>query len=158
MSRCSVERMKSFPVSRRRCCTLGLGLFLAVAGSVSARLGDNSDQIEDTYGNLVRRRLFDDGKVGVLYHNDRYLFYVIFDHDMSISERYSYYEQRDLSEKEIARFLKANAGRKMTWHAVTSGPGSAIRTFERSDGKAEANVRKVDDRIMLTVKLRKLDG
>ena len=95
-----------------------------MAGAVSASLGDNSDRIEDAYGNLVRRRLFDDGKVGILYHKDHYLFYVIFDQDVSISERYSYYEQRDLSEKEIARFLKANAG------------------------------RKIDDRIMLTVNAR----
>lgn len=150
--------MKSFQASRWRCGSLGLVLFLAVTGSAFASLGDDSDRIEDAYGNLVRRRLLDDGKVGILYHRDRYLFYVIFDHDMSISERYSYYEQRDLSEKEIARFLKANSGRKMTWRATTSSPGSAMRTFERSDGKAEAKVTKSDDRIMLTVKLRKPDG
>lgn len=124
-----------------------------MAGAVSASLGDNSDRIEDAYGNLVRRRLFDDGKVGILYHKDHYLFYVIFDQDVSISERYSYYEQRDLSEKEIARFLKANAGRKTTWQA-TSGADSSTRTFERSDHKAEAKISKIDDRIMLTVKAR----
>jgi hypothetical protein len=101
--------------------------------------------------------LFDDGTVGILYHKDRYLYYVIFDHDTSVLERYSYYEQRDLSEKEIARFLKANAGRKATWRAVTNGSASAIRSFERSDGKAEAKVTKVDDRIVLTVKSRKVE-
>ena len=127
-------------------------------GSAFASLGDNSERIEDAYGNLVRRRLFDDGTVGILYHKDRYLYYVIFDHDVSISERYSYYDQRDLSEKEVAHFLKANAGRKLTWRAVTDGAGSAVRSFARSDGKAEAKVTKVDDRIVLTVKLRKVDG
>jgi len=130
-----------------------LFLFLATAETLSASLGDDSERIEDSYGNLVRRRLFDDGTVGILYHKDRYLYYVIFDHDISISERYSYYEQRDLSEKEIARFLKANAGRKATWRAIR-GDASSIRAFERSDHKAEAKVTKVDDRVMLTVKAR----
>jgi len=130
-----------------------LFLFLATAETLSASLGDDSERIEDSYGNLVRRRLFDDGTVGILYHKDRYLYYVIFDHDISISERYSYYEQRDLSEKEIARFLKANAGRKATWRAIR-GDASSIRAFERSDHEAEAKVTKVDDRVMLTVKAR----
>jgi hypothetical protein len=149
--------MKSSQASRRRCWRISFFFFFAAMASAFASLGDNSDRIEDTYGDIVRRRLFDDGTVGILYHHDRYLYYVIFDHDVSISERYSYYEQRDLSEKEVAHFLKANAGRKLTWRAVTNRPGSAIRSFERSDGKAEAKVTKVDDRIMLTVKLRRVD-
>ncbi len=48
-----------------------LFLYLAMAGTLCASLGDNADKIEDSYGNLVARRLFDAGTVGVLYHKDR---------------------------------------------------------------------------------------
>ena len=151
----SIQRKTIINLERStwHCWGFGLFLVLAVVGTVSANLGDNSDRIEDAYGNLVRRRLFDDGKVGILYHKDRYLYYVIFDQDVSISERYSCYEQRDLSEKEIARFLKANASRKATWQA-TNSRDSSVRTFERTDHKAEAKVSRIDDRLMLTVKAR----
>src|SRR5207249_9945372 len=96
-------------------------LFLAVSAGVSsvcANLGDGGDRIDDAYGNLVERHLRDDGTVSVLYHKDRYLYFVIFANGRSILERYSHVRGTDLSEKEIARFLKANAA------GATWSPGS----------------------------------
>src|SRR5213596_594730 len=76
-----------------------------------ANLSDSYDKVDDSYGNLVERHLLDDGTVSVLYHKDRYLYFVIFAEGRSVLERYSHVKGTDLSEKEIARFLKAKAGR-----------------------------------------------
>jgi hypothetical protein len=130
--------------------------FFAVVGSVCASLGDHGDRIEDSYGNVVARDLHEDGTVAILYHKDRYLYLVTFDNDVSVSERYSLMKQADLSEKEIARFLKANAGRTMTWIQDRKADPKKERRFERSDHKAEATVAKADDRLALTV--RKIGG
>jgi hypothetical protein len=92
-------------------------LFLTISAGVSsvcANLGDGGDRIDDSYGNLIERRLLDDGTVSVLYHKDRYLYFVIFAEGRSVLEKYSHIKGTDLSEKEIARFLKANAARA-TW-------------------------------------------
>jgi hypothetical protein len=121
---------------------------LAGASSVCANLGEGGDRIDDSYGNLVERHLRDDGSVDVLYHKDRYLYFVIFDNGKSVLERYSHANGRDLSDKEIARFLKANAaGAK--W---TPDNTSTERRFKRSDAKAEAMYGKVDGRPTLTVR------
>ena len=45
-----------------------------ITSLASANLGDNSERIEDAYGNIVQRRLLDDGKVSVVYAKDRYLY------------------------------------------------------------------------------------
>ena len=129
-----------------------LVLFLtALAGvsSVCAKLGDGSDRIDDSYGNLVERHLRDDGTVSTLYHKDRYLYFVIFDQGVSVLERYSRVNGADLSEKEIAGFLKANAGRTVTW---IRDDKSKERRFERSDHKAEATYVTMDGRPTLTVR------
>jgi hypothetical protein len=132
-------------------------LFLTISAGVSpvwANLGDGGDRIDDLYGNLIERHLLDDGTVSVLYHKDRYLYFVMFAEGVSVLEKYSHIKGTDLSEKEIAKFLKANAGRSMTWT-----PGSASkegREFKRTDHKAEATYGKVDDRPTLTV--RELHG
>src|SRR5919201_4546385 len=98
----------------RRFAVLFLTVF-AAATSVCANLGESGDSIDDSYGSLVERHLRDDGTVDVLYHKDRYLYFVIFDKGKSVLERYSRVDFRDLSDKEIARFLKANAaGAKWT--------------------------------------------
>jgi hypothetical protein len=102
--------------------------------SVSANLGEGSDTIENRYGNLVQRQLRDDGTVSVLYHKDRYLYLVIFANDRSISESYSHMKGTDLSEKEIAKFLKLNAAGR-TWIPANT---SKERRFKRSDDRAEA--------------------
>ncbi len=99
-------------------------------------------------GNLIERQLRDDGSVSVLCHKDRYLYFVIFAEGRSVLERYSHAKGTDLSEKEIARFLKANAGGG-TW---TPGNTSKERRFKRSDDKAEATYATVTGRPMLTVR------
>jgi hypothetical protein len=126
---------------------------LAGVSSVCASLGDSDDRIEDSYGKLVERHLLDDGTVSILYHKDRYLYFVIFDKRRSVLERYSRVDGRDLSPKEISKFLKMNAGGHATW---TRDETSKERRFERSDHKAEATYLDVDGRP--TLKVRALDS
>ena len=128
-----------------------LTVFTALS-SVWSNLGDGGDRIDDSYGNLVERHLRDDGTVTTLYHKDRYLYFVIFDQGVSVLERYSRVNGADLSEKEIAKFLKADAA-GATW---TPDNKAKERRFKRSDHKAEATYGKVDDRLTLTV--RELHG
>jgi hypothetical protein len=116
--------------------------------SVSANLGEGSDAIENRYGNLVQRQLRDDGTVSVLYHKDRYLYLVIFANDRSISESYSHMNGTDLSEKEIAKFLKLNA----TGGTWTPANTSKERRFKRSDDRAEATYGSASGRRALTVR------
>ena len=133
-------------------------LFLAIftsASSVCANLGDGGDRIDDSYGKLVERHLRDDGTVSTLYHKDRYLYFVVFDHGVSVLEKYSRVDGADLSEKEIGKFLKANAGPTATWIRDETGT-SKERRFKRSDHKAEATCGTVDNRLTLTV--RELHG
>jgi hypothetical protein len=113
-----------------------------------ANLGDGSDKVDDSYGNLVQRRLRDDGTVSVLYHKDRYLYEVIFANGRSVSETYFNVKGIDLSEKEIMRFLKANAA-GTRW---TPDNTAKERHFKRSDGKAEATYGTVKGRPALTVR------
>jgi hypothetical protein len=113
-----------------------------------ANLGESSDRVDDAYGNLVQRRLREDGTVSVLYHKDRYLYEVMFANDRSVSETYFNVKGADLSEKEIMRFLKANAA-GATW---TPEKTAKERRFKRSDGKAEATYGTVKGRPALTVR------
>ena len=134
-------------------------IVLAILGPLTcswANLGDGSDRIDDLYGNLVQRSLRNDGTVSLLYHKDRYLYEVIFANGRSVSETYFNVKGTDLSEKEIARFLKANAAGA----AWTPGNSTKERRFKRSDGKAEATYGTVKGRPALTVReLRgKTDG
>jgi hypothetical protein len=121
---------------------------LTALNTVWANLGDNGDKIEDSYGNVVERHLRDDGTVSVLYHKDRYLYLVVFANDHSVLERYSHANGTGLSEKEIARFLRANAGAAM-WAPDNK---AAERRFERSDHQAEATYGNVSGRPTLTVR------
>lgn len=125
---------------------------LVVLSSASANLGDGSDRIDDLYGNLDQRRLRDDGTVSVLYHKGQYLYLVIFANDRSISESYSHVKGTDLSEKEIAKFLKLNAAGG-TWAPANT---SKERRFKRSDNRAEATYGIASGRRALTV--RELGG
>jgi hypothetical protein len=120
----------------------------AAASSAWAGLGDNGDQIEDSYGAVMQRRLRDDETVSVIYKKDVYLYLVTFANDRSISESYSHVKGTDLSEKEIMRFLKANAARAK-W---ISDNTRRVRRFTRSDGKAEAIYAPVNGRPALTVR------
>ena len=116
--------------------------------SIWANLGDGSDRIENRYGNLVQRQLRDDETVSVLYHKDRYLYLVIFANDRSVSESYSHINGTDLSEKEIANFLKVNAA-GATWIPANT---SKERRFKRSDDRAEATYGSSSGRRALTVR------
>jgi hypothetical protein len=117
-----------------------------------ANLGDSSDRIDDLYGNLDQRRLRNDGTVSVVYHKGQYVYLVIFANDRSISESYSHIKGTDLSEKEIAKFLKLNAAGG-TWIPANA---SRERRFKRSDNRAEATYGTASGRRALTV--RELGG
>jgi hypothetical protein len=129
---------------------LFLVALMVVAGLSSAwgYLGNDSDRIDGLYGNLVQRQLRNDGTVGVLYHKDRYLYLVIFANDRSISESYSHINGKDLSEKEIAKFLKRNSA-SGTWIPANT---SKERRFKRSDNRAEASYDDTTGRRALTVR------
>ncbi|HZR06019.1 MAG TPA: hypothetical protein VFA61_09340 [Candidatus Udaeobacter sp.] len=116
--------------------------------SALGNLGDDSDRIENLYGNLVQRQLRDDGTVSVLYHKGRYVYLVIFANNRSISESYSHINGTDLSEKEIAKFLKLNAA-GATWIPVDT---SKERRFKRSDNRAEATYASTNGRRALAVR------
>ena len=124
---------------------------LAILATVTcgwANLGDGYEKVDDSYGNIVQRKLRDDGTVSVLYHKDRYLYQVTFADGRSVSESYFHVKGTDLSEKEITKFLKANAA-GATW---TSNKEAKKRSFKRSDGKAEATYGNVNGRPALTVR------
>jgi hypothetical protein len=123
-------------------------MILTGVSSVCANLGDSGDKIDDSYGKLVERHLLDDGTVSTLYHKDRYLYFVIFDKGRSVLERYSRIDDRDLSPKEISKFLKANAARSATWAPDNK---SKERRFERSDHKVEATYLNIDGHPTLKV-------
>jgi hypothetical protein len=116
--------------------------------SAWANLGDSYDKVDVSYGNLVERHLRDDESVSILYHKGRYLYFVIFADGRSILERYSHIKGTDLSESEIARFLKVNAAGG-TWNPAST---SKERRFERSDGNAEAIYAHTNGRPALTVR------
>jgi hypothetical protein len=134
-----------------------LALLLGVnASGVRANLGDSDDRIDDSYGKLVRRQSLDDGTVKMLYHKDRYLCAVVFDQRQSVSETYCRIDERELSTKEIDRFLKANkGGRATTWTRQNNTPSSKEQRFERSDHKAEAIYGEVDGHPTLKVESKK---
>jgi hypothetical protein len=121
--------------------------FCAIASSASANLGANSERIEEAYGTIVQRRLRDDGTVSVVYAKGRYLYMVTFADQRSISESYSRVNGTDLSEKEIAKFLKANSAAK--WVPANAG---TERRFKTSDGTAEATYGILNGRPALTVR------
>jgi hypothetical protein len=123
-------------------------IILTTLTSGWASLGQDYDRIDDAYGSIMERRLRDDGTVSILYKKDRYLYLVIFANGRSISETYFHVKGTGLSEKEIKRFLKANAA-GATW---TQDDTSTERRFRRSDGKAEATYGNVKDRPALTVR------
>jgi hypothetical protein len=134
-----MERMKHSIALVLACC--------GVASSAWANLGDNSERIEDAYGTIVQRRLRDDGTVSVVYTKGRYLYMVTFANSRSVSESYSSVNGKDLSEKEITKFLKANSAAK--WVPSNSG---TERRFKTSDGTAEATYGILNGRPALTVR------
>jgi hypothetical protein len=125
-------------------------LTLTGVSALRANLGDSDDKIEVSYEKVVARRLRDDGTVSVLYQKGRYLYLVIFNNLRSVSESYSRMDGRDLSPKEIAKFLKANSSAGATW--TPRATSSKERKFQRSDHKAEASYADMEGRPTLTVR------
>jgi hypothetical protein len=105
------------------------------AGPVCAKLGDNEKQIDASYGKRTERLQQDDGTVNNLYEKSGYVYSVMFVNGVSVFEMYSHANSADLSTKEIAAFLKANAA-GATWVSFNKG---AAREFKRSDRKAKAS-------------------
>jgi hypothetical protein len=134
-----MERMK-------QSIALILAVFV-IASSALANLGENSERIEDRYETIVQRRLREDGTVSVVYAKGSYLYMVTFANSRSISESYSRANGKDLSEKEIAKFLKANSAAK--WVASNAG---TERRYKSSDGAAEATYGILNGRPALTVR------
>ena len=118
-----------------------------IANSALANIGENSERIEDRYETIVQRRLRDDGTVSVVYTKGGYLYMVTFANDRSISESYSRANGKDLSEKEIEKFLKANSHAK--WALSSTG---TERRFKSSDGAAVATYGILNGRPALTVR------
>jgi hypothetical protein len=141
-----------------RCLIVGAVVIMLCPNLVRARLGDDGDRVEDEYGPLVRRHLLDDGTVTATFHKDRapYIYVVRFDHGMSVSESISRVDSRELSEKEIANFLKANAARAK-WTNLPENGDNTKRRFERNDRRAEAAYGKIGGVPTLTVKAGKSD-
>jgi hypothetical protein len=125
-----------------------VALILAGVAWAWAGLGDSDEKIDDMYGNVLERHLRDDGSVSVLYQKGRYLYFVVFVNRRSVLERYSRVNGAGLSEREIARFLQANAGGAAWSPAAASTP----RRFVRSDGGAEATYATVDGHPTLTIR------
>ena len=134
-----MERMK-------QSIALILAVFV-IASSALANLGENSERIEDRYETIVQRRLREDGTVSVVYTKGSYLYMVTFANSRSISESYSRVNGKDLSEKEIAKFLKANSAAK--WVASNAG---TERHYKSVDGAAEATYGILNGRPALTVR------
>jgi hypothetical protein len=121
---------------------------LASSSPLSASLGDRADTIDERYGDIVERRLLDDGRLNIVYHSGRYLYSVILANGRSVLERYSHFNRRGLSRKEIDKFLKANSG-GATWIPDKTSPE---QRFTRSDGRAEATYDEASGRLALTVR------
>jgi hypothetical protein len=134
---------------------IGWLLFFQMARMACAALGDDGDRIEDAYGGLVLRHLRDDGSVAVMYQKDRYRYQVVFEHAVSVSEEYSRVDRTDLSEKEVVRFLKKNAGPKVTWNRVVATDPKEKLRFERSDHLAEATLIRGEAGLVLKVRRKK---
>jgi hypothetical protein len=125
-------------------------LTLTGVSPLRANLGDSADKIDVSYEKVVARHLRDDGTVSVRYQKDRYVYLVIFDHLRSVSESYSRMDGRDLSPKEIAKFLRSNSSGGATW--TPRDTSSNERKFERSDHKAKASYANMEGRPTLTVR------
>jgi hypothetical protein len=124
-----------------------LTLVIAVA-STDAHLGDNEAKISASYGKLIQKLPRSDATVTNLYEKEDYTYMVVFRGGISVFEMYARANQADLSSKEIATFLKANAA-GAAWVAVDNK--GAGREWKRSDHKAKASYFRLGGRPTLTV-------
>lgn len=123
-------------------------MFAITLVSASANLGDNEARINATYGKLIQKLPRAVGTVSNLYEKGDHTYMVIFRGGVSVFEMCARVDQADLSSKEIASFLKANAG-GAAWVAVDNK--GAGREWKRSDHNAKASYVRLGGRPTLTV-------
>jgi len=126
-----------------------LTLVITVA-STDAHLGDNEAKISASYGKLIQKLPRSDATVTNLYEKGDYTYMVVFRGGISVFEMYARANQADLSSKEIATFLQANAA-GATWVPVPANNKAAGREWKRSDHKAKAAYFRLGGRPTLTV-------
>jgi hypothetical protein len=124
-----------------------LTLVITVA-STDAHLGDDEAKISASYGKLIQKLPRSDATVTNLYEKGDYTYMVVFRGGISVFEMYARANQAELSSKEIAAFLKANAA-GATWIPANEKP--AGREWKRSDHKAKAAYFRLVGRPTLTV-------
>ena len=127
---------------------LGVLTLVVTVASADAALGDNEAKISASYGKLIQRLPRTDATVSNLYEKGDYTYMVVFRGGVSVFEMYARANQADLSSKEIATFLKANAA-GAAWVAVDNK--GAGREWKRSDHKAKASYFRLGGRPTLTV-------
>lgn len=126
----------------------GILTLVITVTSTAAKLGDNEGQINAAYGKLIQKLPRTEGSVSNLYEKGDYIYMVVFRGGVSVFEMYARANQADLSSKEIATFLKANAA-GAEWVAVDNK--GASREWKRSDHKAKASYFRLGGRPTLTV-------
>jgi hypothetical protein len=113
---------------------LGLLAIFTALGSASANLGDSEAKINAAYGKRLETPQIA-GSQGHQYEKGGFTYDVIFRDGVSVFEMYARTNQAELSSKEIAAFLKANAA-GATWIAAKAKPAGL--EWKRSDHKAKA--------------------
>jgi hypothetical protein len=126
---------------------LALLAISAALGSAKANLGDSEAKINTAYGKRIEMPRIA-GNQGHLYERGEFIYNVIFRDGVSVFEMYARANQAELSSKEIAAFLKANAA-GATWIPANEKP--AGREWKRSDHKAKAAYFRLGGRPTLTV-------
>ena len=123
-----------------------LTLVITVA-SARANLGESEAKINAAYGKRLEMPRIA-GNQSHLYERGEFIYNVIFRDGVSVFEMYARANQAELSSKEIAAFLKANAA-GATWIPANEKP--AGREWKRSDHKAKAAYFRLGGRPTLTV-------
>ena len=126
-------------------------LFLAICvalASARANLGDNEAKINESYGKRMEKLPQLGEGTSYVYQKGPYTYNVVFRNGVSVFEMYARANQGELSSKEIATFLKANAA-GATWVQASDKP--AGREWKRSDHKAKAAYFRMAGRPTLTV-------
>src|SRR6476620_11556977 len=113
---------------------VGILTLVITVASASANLGDSGAKINAAYGKRVEMPRIA-GNQSHLYEKGEFIYDVIFRDGVSVFEMYARANQGELSSKEIAAFLKANAA-GATWIPTEAKP--AGREWKRSDHKAKA--------------------
>jgi hypothetical protein len=119
----------------------------AAVGSARANLGDSEAKITASYGKGERLPGITESTSKV-YEKGQYIYNVVFRNGVSVFEMYARANQAELSSKEIATFLKANAAGG-TW--IEPSNKAAGREWKRSDHKAKAAYFRMGGRPTLTV-------